>query len=98
MSLLSLMVVQGTASAELITGLRNWKCSLVNGAAAVLWPMPMMFVAICSAQDETFAQLLRMVVFLTLLIVHTAGIVFNDAVTKLIGGVYVAIKHPSWLI
>jgi hypothetical protein len=81
--------VQGTASNELITGLQTGNANLVNGAASVL---------MANANDVRGNMLTQQQMPATPVPnggipdavndVHTAGIVFNDAVTKLIGGVY----------
>ena len=81
--------VQGTASKELITGLQTGNADLVNGAANVLT---------ANANDVRGNMLTQMDTPATPVVnfgipaniqdVHMAGTVFNDAVTKLIGGVY----------
>jgi hypothetical protein len=80
--------VQGTASREMITGLKTGNADLVNGAAAVL---------VGNAEDvrgnmlvtgDTFTPAPNGGIPDNIQTVHDAGVVFNDAMTKLIGGVY----------
>jgi hypothetical protein len=80
--------VQGTASRELIAGLQTGNADLTNGAASVL---------VANANDVRGNMLVTGDAFTPapnggipddIHTVHDAGVVFNDAVTKLIGGVY----------
>ena len=84
--------VQGTASRELVTALQNKDANLVNGAADVLTANAN------DVQGNMLTQQAQQATPVTsapnggipanIQNVHTAGLVFNDAVTKLLGGVY----------
>lgn len=80
--------VQGTASNELIAGLQTGNASLVNGAASVLTANAMDVRSNMLVTGQTFAPAANGGIPATINDVNTAGIVFNDAATKLIGGVY----------
>lgn len=80
--------VQGTASRELITGLQTGNADLINGASAVL---------VANANDvrgnmlvagDTFTPAPNGGIPDNINSVNVAGVVFDDAVTKLLGGVY----------
>src|SRR5215468_6354548 len=80
--------VQGTASRELITGLQTGNADLINGASAVL---------VANANDvrgnmlvagDTFTPAPNGGIPDNINSVNVAGAVFDDAVTKLLGGVY----------
>src|SRR5215467_15248841 len=80
--------VQGTASRELITGLETGNADLINGASAVL---------VANANDvrgnmlvagDTFTPAPNGGIPDNINSVNVAGVVFDDAVTKLLGGVY----------
>ena len=84
--------VQGTASRELVTALQNKDANLVNGAADVLTANAN------DVQGNMLTQQAQQATPVTsapnggipanIQNVHIAGLVFNDAVTKLLGGVY----------
>jgi hypothetical protein len=80
--------VQGTASRELITGLQTGNADLVNGAASVLTANASDVRGNMLANGDTFTPAPNGGIPDNIQTVHDAGIVFNDAVTKLIGGVY----------
>jgi hypothetical protein len=80
--------VQGTASRELITGLQTGNADLVNGAAAVLTANASDVRGNMLANGDTFTPAPNGGIPDNIQTVHDAGIVFNDAMTKLIGGVY----------
>ena len=80
--------VQGTASRELITGLQTGNADLVNGAAAVLVGNAADVRSNMLANGDTFTAAPNGGIPANIHTVHDAGIVFNDAMTKLIGGVY----------
>jgi hypothetical protein len=80
--------VQGTASRELITGLQTGNADLVNGAAAVLTANGGDVRGNMLANGDTFTPAPNGGIPTVIDTVHDAGVVFNDAMTKLIGGVY----------
>lgn len=80
--------VQGTASRELITGLQTGNADLVNGAAAVLTANASDVRGNMLVTGQTFTPAPNGGIPADIQTVHDAGIVFNDAMTKLIGGVY----------
>jgi hypothetical protein len=80
--------VQGTASRELITGLQTGNADLVNGAAEVLSANAADVRGNMLAQGDTFTPAPNGGIPTFIDTVHDAGVVFNDAVTKLLGGVY----------
>jgi hypothetical protein len=80
--------VQGTASADLINGLMNHDANLVNGAATVLKANANDVTGNMLQSGQTFAAVPNGGIPTVVDNVHTAGMVFDDAVTKLIGGVY----------
>ncbi len=80
--------VQGTASRELIKGLENQDNKLIEGAAAVLTANAMDVRGNMLANGDTFTPAANGGIPATIDTVHDAGVVFNDAMTKLIGGVY----------
>jgi hypothetical protein len=80
--------VQGTASRELITGLQTGNADLVNGAAEVLSANAADVRGNMLAQGDTFTPAPNGGIPTDIHTVHDAGVVFDDAVTKLLGGVY----------
>lgn len=81
--------VQGTASNELIKGLMSGNADLVNGAAAVLTANAMDVRGnMLTQQDQPFTPAPNGGIPANIDTVNVAGIVFDDAVTKLVGGVY----------
>ena len=81
--------VQGTASKELIAGLQTHNTALINGAAEVLNQNAADVASNMSAGGTNVAHGSTLADIGTINNVHDAGIVFNDATTKLIGGAYV---------
>jgi hypothetical protein len=80
--------VQGTASRELITGLQTGNADLVNGAAEVLSANAMDVRGNMLVTGDTFTPAPNGGIPDKIDTVHDAGVVFDDAVTKLLGGVY----------
>jgi hypothetical protein len=80
--------VQGTASRELITGLQTGNADLVNGAAEVLSANAADVRGNMLATGDTFTPAPNGGIPAFIDTVHDAGVVFDDAVTKLLGGVY----------
>jgi len=85
--------VQGTASRELITGLETGNADLVNGAAAVLSANANdvrgnMLANGLGADGQPFVPTPNGGIPDHIDTVNVAGLVFNDSMTKLIGGVY----------
>jgi hypothetical protein len=81
--------VQGTASRELITGLQTGNADLVNGAAAVLMANANDVRGNMLANgDAPFVAAPNGGIPDHIDTVNVAGLVFNDSMTKLIGGVY----------
>jgi len=80
--------VQGTASRELITGLETGNADLVNGAASVLMANGADVRGNMLATGDTFTPAPNGGIPAFIDTVHDAGVVFNDAMTKLVGGVY----------
>jgi hypothetical protein len=80
--------VQGTASRELITGLESGNADLVNGAASVLMANGADVRSNMLAQGDTFTPAPNGGIPSSIDSVHVAGLVFDDAMTKLVGGVY----------
>jgi len=85
--------VQGTASRELITGLETGNADLVNGAAAVLMANANdvrgnMLANGLGPDGQPFVPAPNGGIPDNIDTVNVAGLVFNDAMTKLIGGVY----------
>jgi hypothetical protein len=80
--------VQGTASRELITGLQTGNADLVNGAAAVLQANAADVRGNMLVTGDTFTPAPNGGIPTFIDTVHDAGVVFDDAVTKLLGGVY----------
>jgi hypothetical protein len=80
--------VQGTASRELVTGLQTGNANLVNGAAEVLVGNAGDVRTNMLVAGDTFTPAPNGGIPDSILTVHDAGVVFNDAMTKLIGGVY----------
>jgi hypothetical protein len=80
--------VQGTASRELVKGLETGDGKLVDGAAAVLTANAQDVRGNMLAQGDTFTPAPNGGIPDVINTVHDAGVVFNDAMTKLIGGVY----------
>jgi hypothetical protein len=80
--------VQGTASRELITGLQTGNADLVNGAADVLSANAADVRGNMLAQGDMFTPAPNGGIPAVINTVHDAGVVFDDAVTKLLGGVY----------
>ncbi|HYC17459.1 MAG TPA: hypothetical protein VEC94_09635 [Pseudolabrys sp.] len=85
--------VQGTASRELITGLQTGNADLVNGAAAVLMANANdvrgnMLANGLGPDGQPFVPAPNGGIPDNIDTVNVAGLVFNDSMTKLIGGVY----------
>ena len=80
--------VQGTASRELVAGLQTGNADLVNGAASVLTANASDVRGNMLVSGDTFTPAPNGGIPSNIQSVHDAGIVFNDAMTKLIGGVY----------
>jgi hypothetical protein len=80
--------VQGTASADLIKGLQTGDANLVKGAASVLMANANDVTGNMLQSGQTFTAAPNGGIPANIQDVHAAGLVFNDAVTKLIGGVY----------
>jgi hypothetical protein len=85
--------VQGTASRELITGLQTGNADLTNGAAAVLMANAgdvrgNMLANGLGADGQPFVPAPNGGIPDDIDTVNVAGLVFNDSMTKLIGGVY----------
>lgn len=80
--------VQGTASNELITGLQTGNADLVNGAAEVLTGNAADVRTNMLAAGDTFTPAPNGGIPTFIDTVHDAGLVYDDAVTKLLGGVY----------
>jgi hypothetical protein len=81
--------VQGTASRELITGLETGNADLVNGAASVLMANGADVRGNMLASGDTFTPVPNGGIPAFIDTVNVAGLVFDDAMTKLVGGVYV---------
>jgi hypothetical protein len=80
--------VQGTASRELVQGLETGNAKLVDGAASVLQANAQDVRGNMLVQGDTFTPAPNGGIPDVINTVHDAGTVFNDAMTKLIGGVY----------
>lgn len=85
--------VQGTASRELITGLQTGNANLANGAAAVLMANANdvrgnMLANGLGPDGQPFVPAPNGGIPDHIDTVNVAGLVFNDSMTKLIGGVY----------
>jgi len=80
--------VQGTASRELVKGLETGDAKLIDGAAAVLQANAQDVRGNMLVQGDTFTPAPNGGIPDVINTVHDAGVVFNDAMTKLIGGVY----------
>jgi hypothetical protein len=80
--------VQGTASRELVKGLETGDAKLIDGAAAVLTANAQDVRGNMLANGDTFTPAPNGGIPDVVNTVHDAGAVFNDAMTKLIGGVY----------
>jgi len=80
--------VQGTASRELIAGLQAGNADLVNGAATVLMANGADVRGNMLASGDTFTPAANGGIPTSIDSVHVAGVVFDDAMTKLVGGVY----------
>src|SRR6202171_5331911 len=80
--------VQGTASRELIAGLEKGDANLVAGAVDVLLDNANDVQENMLTQGNTFTPAPNGGIPANIATVHDAGAVFDDAVTKLIGGVY----------
>jgi hypothetical protein len=80
--------VQGTASRELVKGLETGDTKLIDGAAAVLQANAQDVRGNMLASGDTFTPAPNGGIPDVINTVHDAGTVFNDAMTKLIGGVY----------
>jgi hypothetical protein len=80
--------VQGTASRELIAGLQHGDANLVAGAVDVLLDNANDVQGNMLTQGNTFTPAPNGGIPANINNVHDAGAVFDDAVTKLIGGVY----------
>ena len=72
----------------MITGLETGNADLVNGAASVLMANGADVRGNMLAQGDTFTPAPNGGIPASIDTVHIAGIVFDDAVTKLLGGVY----------
>ena len=80
--------VQGTASRELVAGLEKGDANLVAGAVDVLLDNAEDVQGNMLTQGNTFTPAPNGGIPANIATVHDAGAVFDDAVTKLIGGVY----------
>jgi hypothetical protein len=80
--------VQGTASRELIHGLQTGNADLVNGAAAVLEANANDVRGNMLVTGDSFTPAPNGGIPDHIDTVNVAGYVFNDSMTKLIGGVY----------
>ncbi len=80
--------VQGTASRELITGLQTGNADLVDGAAAVLQANANDVQGNMLQTGQTFTPAPNGGIPDNINTVNVAGLVFDDAMTKLLGGVY----------
>jgi len=80
--------VQGTASRELVKGLETGDAKLIDGAAAVLQANAQDVRGNMLVQGDNFTPAPNGGIPDVINTVHDAGSVFNDAMTKLIGGVY----------
>ena len=80
--------VQGTAARELIAGLQTGNADLVNGAASVLVANGGDVRSNMLANGDTFVPAPNGGIPTGINTVHDAGVVFDDAMTKLVGGVY----------
>src|SRR5262245_41185060 len=80
--------VQGTASRELVKGLETGDARLIDGAAAVLQANAQDVRGNMLVQGDNFTPAPNGGIPDVINTVHDAGAVFNDAMTKLIGGVY----------
>ena len=80
--------VQGTASRELVKGLETGDAKLIDGAAAVLQANAQDVRGNMLVQGDNFTPAPNGGIPDVINTVHDAGTVFNDAMTKLIGGVY----------
>jgi hypothetical protein len=80
--------VQGTASRELINGLQTGNADLVTGAAAVLMANGADVRGNMLATGDAFTPAPNGGIPTFIDTVHDAGLVFDDAMTKLVGGVY----------
>jgi len=79
--------VQGTASREMIKGLQSGDASLVNAAAEVLQGNANDVRGNMLASGDTYVPPVNGGIPLDIKTVQVAGQVFNDAITKLIGGI-----------
>ena len=80
--------VQGTASREMITGLETGNADLVYGAATVLVANANDVHGNMLTQGNTFTPAPNGGIPAFIDTVHDAGLVFDDAMTKVLGGVY----------
>jgi hypothetical protein len=80
--------VQGTAAREMISGLQTGNADLVNGGAEVLIANANDVRGNMLTQGDTFTPAPNGGIPDFIDTVHDAGVVFNDAMTKLVGGVY----------
>jgi hypothetical protein len=80
--------VQGTASRELVKGLETGDAKLIDGGAAVLQANAQDVRGNMLVQGDNFTPAPNGGIPDVINTVHDAGVVFNDAMTKLIGGVY----------
>jgi hypothetical protein len=80
--------VQGTASRELVKGLETGDAKLIEGGAAVLSANADDVRGNMLASGDTFTPAPNGGIPDVVNTVHDAGAVFNDAMTKLLGGVY----------
>ena len=79
--------VQGTAARELVTGLQHGDAAMVNAAAEVLQANAADVRGNMLASGDTYTPPVNGGIPLNIDTIQVAGQVFNDAVTKLIGGV-----------
>jgi len=80
--------VQGTASRELIAGLESGNADLVNGAASVLVANASDVQGNMLTQGNSYIPPPNGGIPTFIDTVNVAGLVFDDAMTKLVGGVY----------
>jgi len=80
--------VQGTASRELITGLETGNADLIKGAAAVLVANANDVQGNMLTQGNSFTPAPNGGIPANIDTVNVAGLVFDDAMTKLVGGVW----------
>jgi len=79
--------VHGTATNELVKGLQTGNAALVNGAATVMMANAGDVRGNMLATGDVFTPAPNFGIPAAIPDIHTAGMVYDDAVTKLIGGV-----------